>query len=123
MKIVSRKEFLALPAGTVYSKYVHCAFDTLCIKGETLFTNADDWFYQDIAGAVDSHDMREFSERLIEASKTGESIAMNFDIQSRDGCFESEQMFAVWEEDDVMRLVVRLLRAVSTAFYKAKVDD
>lgn len=35
MRIVDRKTFLAMPIGTVFSKYEPCVFGNLCIKGET----------------------------------------------------------------------------------------
>jgi len=105
MKIVNLKTFLAMPAGTVYSKFEPCIFGELCIKEESL---SNDWFYQDIADAIDVNDSGEFGEILCRASGTGESIPMNFECLGRDGCFEDGQMFAVFERDDVVALIKRL---------------
>jgi hypothetical protein len=114
MKIVKRPAFLKLPPGTVYSKYEPCVFGELQIKGDTL-PNGNDWFYQDIAEAVDSSDSGERVTQLFEAEETGKSITMDFDCQGRDGCFESdEQMFAVWERADVEALIARLQATLSS---------
>jgi hypothetical protein len=111
MKIVKRREFLKLPAGTLYSKYVHCAFEELQIKGDSL---ANDWFYQEIASAIDNTGSDDWSNKLFKAAETGESLPMDFNCQGRDGCFESdEQMFAIWEHYDVMALIQRLQAALS----------
>lgn len=112
MKIVKRPEFLKLPSGTVYSKYVHCAFEEMQIKGDSL---ANDWFYQDIVGAIDSTGSDDWSNKLFESAETGKSLAMDFDCQGRDGCFEpDEQMFAVWERADVEALIERLKATLSS---------
>lgn len=109
MKIVNRKQFLALPANTVYAKYVPCAFDPLQIKGESL---PNDFLAQQIADAVVPQDDAGFSEALVAAQRTGSSVPMNFDQPYRDGCFDEDQLFAVFEKQDVEALIVRLKRCL-----------
>lgn len=41
MRVLDRKSFLACPAGTIYAKGVPWAFQSLCIKGDSLESN--DW--------------------------------------------------------------------------------
>jgi hypothetical protein len=110
MKIVDRKAFLALPAGTVYAKYAPSYFEELCIKGETLPYN--DWCEQDIVGSFHAKDSGEWSNLLDESLMTGKSLQMDFNIEARDGCFDDDQLFAVWEQRDVLALIARLLDAV-----------
>ncbi len=86
----------------------------LAIKTETLSWdgNARDWFYQQIADAIDSGNSRDFVESLDDAQINGTSLAMDFETVGRDGCFDEEQLFAVWEKKDVEMLIERLKRIV-----------
>jgi hypothetical protein len=108
MKIVDRKTFLALPANTVFSKYEPCIFGDLCIKGDSF--GEIDFFYQPISDAIDCHDSGEFHDKLTAAQERGESVSVDLDCQSRDGLFDADQLFAVWEPADVATLITRLAR-------------
>lgn len=106
MRIVDHKTFLSLPAGTVFSKYSPGAFDSLAIKGETVGTI--DFFVQEIDSAVDAEDSSDLYEKLEAAQATGTSLTMDFSCEARDGMFEPDQLFAVWEKADVEGLIARL---------------
>ena len=110
MKIVDFKTFIATPPGTVYAKYEPCVFDELCIKGNSL--GEHDFCYQSIADAVDSNGSTEWFHFLDEGKASGTSIPMNFDCQGRDGLFDYDQLYAVFEATDVRALIERLERAV-----------
>lgn len=112
MKIVNLDTFLALPAGTLFAKYAPCAFEDLCIKDDSIMA-ARDFFYQDIVGAIDAADSGKWSDLLFESQETGKSITMDFECGGRDGCFEPDQLFAVWERQDVQALIARLQRTLS----------
>lgn len=105
MKIVDLVTFRALPAGTLFSKYVPCYFEALTIKGETW---EYDFLTQQIADAIACTGSDDFSAKLDHAQFTGASLTMDFDCQGRDGCFDKEQLFAVWERADVEALITRL---------------
>jgi len=109
MRIVDRKTFLALPEGTVFSKYEPCVFESLCIKGETW---GNDFLVQYIDSALDVQNCGEFSEKLEASKENGSSVSMDFDCMSRDGCFDDDQLFAVWERSDVEALITRLAQAL-----------
>lgn len=111
MKIVNREKFLTLPAETLYSKYEPCVFEDFCIKGDTLSSN--DFCYQSITDAVACDSSEEFTDVLSRIEITGESTSMDFECQGRDGCFDSEQLFAVWEKTDVEALICRLQRIIT----------
>lgn len=108
MRIVDRKTFLGMPAGTVFSKYRPCVFGDLHIKGSTVGTN--DFQVQQIHDAIDCDG--DFSDILFAATESGQSISMDFDSLGRDGLFEEGVLFAVWERTDVLRLIDRLNRAL-----------
>lgn len=112
MKIVNRETFLKMPPETLFSKYQPCVFEDLCIKGDSL---REDFCYQSITDAIVCDGSDSFTDNLSRAEITGESLQMDFECQGRDGCFDSEQLFAVWEEADVKALISRLQRTVEDA--------
>lgn len=116
MKIIDRKTFLAMPAETLYAKYEPCIFHGMMIKGDTIIGfdgEPIDWFYQQLVDALKSSDCGEWGALLDESQSTGKSIPMNFEMQSRDGCFEDDQLFAVFEPQDVHALITRLQRCIA----------
>ncbi|WP_273808461.1 MULTISPECIES: hypothetical protein [unclassified Pseudomonas] len=114
MCIVDREAFLAMPAGTVFSKYEPCIFGNLEIKGES---NANmqgvliDFWSQDLAGALQADSTEEFEEAC-DCAAAGENIQMHLESQRWDGLYDRDQLFAVWESDDVRALIVRLQQAL-----------
>jgi hypothetical protein len=105
MKILNRKQFLALPGQVLFSKYEPYVFESFAIKGETW---GNDFLVQYIVDSVAANSTEKFAEILDDAQETGDSIAMDFDCLDRDGCFDKDQLFAVWEEKDVRQLIDRL---------------
>lgn len=114
MRIVDRATFLAMPAGTVFTKYEPCCFGELTIKGETTISGHD-FLTQEIADAIDCTGSDDFAEKLFSSQETGVSLAFDFDCEGRDGCFDADQLFAVWEDADVCALIARLELARVTA--------
>lgn len=116
MKIIDRTTFLSLPAGVLYQKYIPCVFDNLEIKGDTLrMPNPEDgtcgdWFVQYVG-----LDHEEDDGNYI-AHKDGNQIpvivtpylTVDLNIQGRDGLYDEDQLFAVWEKEDVELLIERL---------------
>lgn len=115
MKIVNRSTFLSLPTGTVYSKFELFDFGDLHIKGDTI--GSDDFCSLHIAGAIRCDGSDEALDILDESMKIGGSFVMDFDCEIRDGCFESEQLFAVWETADVAALINRLVHALVSSLH------
>ena len=109
MRIVDRATFLRMPEDTVYANYKRCFFGELCIKGETLDR---DFLMQDLVSAVKAHDCAEFYQSLDDSQENGTDVRFDFECQGRDGMFEEEQMFAVWDDEDVMGLIDRLTECV-----------
>ena len=108
MKIVDRTHFLCFPSNTVFSKYEPCVFEGLMVKGESLL-EINDFIYEDIdSSAVDSDSSEDYAYKLFEAQSTGISVGLDFDQTARDGFFEDTQLFAVWEKDDVRKLIEKL---------------
>lgn len=99
MKIVNRKEFLELPIGTVYSKLGHLA---LTIKYETKYdeeNTAIDWLYMEFC---DYDDGDEDKPRL------------NLESCCRDGVFNEDEMFAIYDKNDVTEIIRKLTESLNT---------
>jgi len=109
MKIINRKQFLKMKPGTVYSLYEPCIFGALEIK-EKSYEN--DWQYQDIVDAIECDDSGDLADRLFDAQENGSSLDIDFDCLSRDGLFDDDQLFAVWERKDVVALIERLRQTI-----------
>lgn len=114
MKIVNRKTFLEMPEGTLYQKYTPCIFANMNIKGETLLPN--DFCVQGLHDSVKGNSSTDEEAVLFIAEVTGGSFGLDFYVQYRDGCFDDDQLFAVWERADVDALIERLKQVVCVHF-------
>lgn len=110
MKIVNKKEFYTLPSGTLYSKFEPYAFYGLKIKGETIYHGdiPADYNYQEMIGNVDALHSGEFIDILRDSEENRTSFDMDFNCIARDGLFEGEEMFAIYEKKDVEQMVDKL---------------
>lgn len=117
MKIVNLERFRAMPEGTVFSKYAPQYFEDTRVKGATWET---DFLYADLSAEAVACSGSEERDRLIYAAEhEGSNLKMDFDLYGRDGYFESEQLFAVWEKEDVLALVAKLNDCLSSDAYPA----
>ena len=105
MRLVNFREFLALPPGTLFSKYEPIVFDHLCIKEESI---PNDFFYQPIVDSIQFP--RELTDAFLQLEE-GIDIPVDMDSLGRDGCFDEDQIFVVWSHTDVEQLIKRLQRA------------
>lgn len=111
MKIVDRKAFLAMPPGTLFSKYEPCCFHGLAIKDETW---GNDFLAQEITDSVainSGEGTAEIFEVLEDSRLNGASFRLDLDSLGRDGFYNQDQLFSVWEPEDVDVLIARLQRA------------
>ena len=108
MKIVNLEAFRKLPAGTLFSKYdpSTCNFGYLIFKGETI--EYDFFVSSAVESAIEYSGSAEFGGLLDHAEETGESFKMDFETWERDGDFDENQLFAVWESADVLMLIEKL---------------
>lgn len=110
MKIINRKEFLAMPSGTVYAKFTPADFfGDMCVKHDT-WTN--DWIYQTLNDFDNWHNSAERYIRIDDMVGNGVSYPLLYDSSSRDGFFDEDQLFAIWEKEDIVKLVNLLNKLV-----------
>ncbi len=109
MRIVKRDEFLKLPAGTVYQKYKPCVnfFEEICVKERTI---SEYDFCHYIVPAVLDADSNDYAPIVDTSAK------LDFNSTVRDGFFEEDQLFAVWEKEDVSGLVTLLQTCLIEAY-------
>jgi len=97
MRILNRKQFLAMPSGTIYSRYEPIVSRDLEVKRDTL-DNGDDWFYVSFIGSPECEneagDVEAYEKMLTE------DVPIE-PYQIRDGAFEQDEMFLVYTEADV----------------------
>jgi len=108
MRIVDRATFLALPTNTVYQKYEPVFFGPISIKLDSL---SADWIELDVSNP----DFKEASDsgawaELCSQMEDGRSIPLYMESCVRDGLFDTNQLFAVWEPHDI-KLLIEKLRA------------
>ena len=109
MKLMRRAEFLRQHEGTIYAKGGEMYFDGLAVKAETigLSVAADghvsgDWVYLDPCW-IEAAGAEETFARLAEMLETGSSSPMA-ESYGRDGGFDQDAIFLVFERPDLERL-------------------
>jgi hypothetical protein len=99
MKVVDRKTFLMLPAGTIYCKGVRWAFESVSVKGDTM---GNDWAYLNPAWP-DADDSGAAFDALEKSLSDGSSFPSET-AYGRDGCFDDDAVFLIFERDDLAAL-------------------
>jgi hypothetical protein len=96
------------PRGTLYCEFTPDIFGEMMIKGDTIKhddVNAD-WQFQMIQSSVD----------VYVDCHVGTSFDVDFDALSRDGCYDDDQLYCVWETPDVGQLMERLEQALRDGY-------
>lgn len=106
MKVVDRKTFLTLPAGTVFCRGGKWHFGELSVKGDSL---SNDWSYWS-PGWIDVDDWGDAIPKFEEMLETGSSHPGNT-AEGRDGRFDDADLFLVFEKADLEFLISRLQNA------------
>lgn len=111
MKIVDRKTFLAMPRGTLFAKVRAGCVDELRMKLDTAGHN--DFIYRAMI-EVDASGSDEFFNMLWAAceERTRDELPLDWEADiSRDGLYDSDQMFAVLGQEEVTNLIFMLTNA------------
>lgn len=108
MKILKLEHFRELPAGALFSLYTPFAFGNLLIKSNDPELPLGEAFRAShISDAIAHTSTEDAQKRLDDALLFGESFGMDFGMEYEHPT-DAEQLFAVWEVQDVMALVNRL---------------
>jgi len=115
MRIVNLVTFLAMRPGTVFSKYEPCVFGELMVKHDSSGSTCD-FYCSSLTTEVDSSELGEMVDLLETSEQTGSSVPLHFNTVCRDGLYEQNQLFAVWEQSDVVGLIDRLQKALDDGY-------
>lgn len=110
MRIVNRTEFLELPKFTMFRKYAPTYLNVLCIKLES--TEFNDFYYiglDDIECKTNNVDME--TTEIFDQAANDSTFEFNadFDAYIRDGFFDNDQLFAVYSNEEMIKLGKLLL--------------
>ena len=111
MRIVNKQEFYKLPEGTLFANYEPIIFNGLCIKYQNMYNDKNepiDYIYESLLGNVDCESTEHFADILLKAEENGNSFKLDFDCGERDGCYEAEELFAIYEKEDMVEFIRKL---------------
>ena len=111
MRIVNKQEFYQLPEGTLFAYYEPIIFDDLCIKYQNLYNEKNepiDFLYECLLGNVDSQGSDDYANILIKAQKDKSSFKLDFDCGERDGLYQDDALYAIYEKDDIVDFIRKL---------------
>jgi len=104
MRIVDYNTFIKLPEGTMYCEYSPCVFGDLKIKDETISNS--DWFYSSLQSNPEFDS--DFYGEACEPMKKGEDINPDFNCIERDGMFDYDRQFLIYNKGDVQAMINKL---------------
>lgn len=100
MKIINKEEFMKMPSGTLYSEFKPCIFNDLMIKGETI---GSDYLYMSLIGNV-CHE-GDFASFIFDRLDNSKDFHLDFNLYSRDGLYDNDAMYAVYDKNDIIGLI------------------
>ena len=92
MRIVNLETFRTMPPGTFFQKYEPDVYGDLAVLDEV-------WDVDFLVNHITSYPVG------LTMVEEGASLPVSFDFIARDGCFEKDQLFAVWEDNDLHKLI------------------
>ena len=112
MKIVNREDFLKLPANTVYCKYGDGPFGEIEIKASD---PQDDWGNDYVVNYLNTYCETPFDkDTTLGDIELGTEFRFDENQTSRDGLYDYDQLFAVFDNDDIMQVVDKLMKCVTS---------
>lgn len=120
MKVLNKKDFLQMPAGTFFCVGTPWVFGNLCLKGES-WHDSGDFLYVDVCDIEARNDTQRIL--LLENSlERGFSFCINQDV-SRDGMHNDDDLFLVYEKEDLEILRSLVNAALMTIENNNQFDD
>lgn len=110
MRVIGLKEFLTMPPGTPYMRYLRCfELGDLCIKKETI---GEGWLYDPIYG-IKCYSSEEFADIIGKADQDSTFEFQNTSHNtSRDLSDEKSDRFVIYSETDLFGMINALSEAL-----------
>ena len=104
MRIVNRKEFLAIEGPVLFRKCDSYPDGDLCVKTSNM---GNDFVYFEVAGFESNFDSDiETFKAIVEMLKdSSKSLPLEVEVTSRDGFFNEEEKYLIYEKEDVKLLI------------------
>lgn len=118
MRIYNRKDFLNLPPDTIFCKGTEWCFENLCRKEESI---ENDFFYQELCD-IDCTNSEDRDEKFEDALKNATSLEINR-CNSRDGMFDDDAVFLVFEKKDLLYLYEVIIKCVVKSVLTNEIQD
>lgn len=109
MRLVDRKTFLTLPAGTFYCWGAQWWFGPLCIKGENALP--PQWWYRSLDGIDADADMQLFDR--YEAMLAADARWPLNESENREDRVEDGELFLIYEAADLLALRSAIDQAIA----------
>jgi hypothetical protein len=114
MRIVSNPEFLTLPNGTLYCRYESPNLGPVEIKGDSSDEMCD-FLFQELVQTALVGDA--FDKYMREGNPVGKKFDLyEGDCWGRDGEYDEEAMYAIFEKKDITQIIEKLLRCNAQAY-------
>lgn len=106
MRIVGRKEFMQLPSGTLFCQCANrWAIDDLQVKFDSMIFSDDcDDFVSMPFTCFEADSSEQWIDRIEAMANEGASFPLDLDAAGRDGLFNRDALFLVFETQDVVNL-------------------
>lgn len=108
MKVVTKKELLAMPSGVIFSSYTPISWDEFHIFYGPSGDN--DFVYCDLNVPPASNDCGEHMDLMMDSEKNGTDVKTDLYCTTREGLYDASMKYIVWSEDDIKGLVGVLTR-------------
>lgn len=67
-----------------------------------------DYIYKNLIGNIDAESSDDEFYILLNAEENGTSFKLDFDCSERDGFFDETQMYAIYDQEDIIGLINKL---------------
>ena len=111
MRIVDLQTLRTMPEGVLFQKYDPCYFGSMSIFGGAY--DSDFLSCEFGSGPIECNSSEQFVDRCDDMAERSASYPVDLDKYGRDGCFEPDQLFAIWESADVRALIAKLEAALA----------
>jgi hypothetical protein len=111
---MNRGEFIKLPCA-LYGIYRDSYIDNISIKGRSIiFKNGEgnDFLSCPLSDSVKCQNEGDLSDKYKDAKEKDISLEINWELFSRDGLFEYNDLYAVFEKGDIEKLIKTLKEVV-----------
>lgn len=99
-----------MPSGTLFYYYEPSVFTDLSIKYDTLYDDniPNDFIRQSLNGNIKSKGSDDMDYILDDSLENGTRFELDFDLAGRDAMYDEDQLFAVYEKNDLVDLIITL---------------